>query len=123
MRRLRTAIYTPLYFTLLYIPVVPRLTGISRVDGRRGVSACLVIVRSSSVAVRTRCFAPQIAAVRCTQAVVQHYWYSWRAGRPVHGRTPAASGRRCTVDGRETTTEELVVFQINFYSNNVFLEL
>jgi len=23
------------------------------------------------------------------------------------------------VDGRETTTEELVVFQINFYSNNV----
>ena len=42
------------------------------------------------------------------------------AGRPpVHGRTPAASGRRCTVDGRETTTEELVVFQINFHSNNV----
>ena len=38
---------------------------------------------------------------------------------PVHGRTPAASGRRCTVDGRETTTEELVVFQINFYSNSV----
>ena len=47
------------------------------------------------------------------------FWYNWRADRPVHGRTPAASGRRCTVDGRETTTEELVVFQINFYSNSV----
>jgi len=40
-------------------------------------------------------------------------------GPPGPWPEPAASGRRCAVDGRETTTEELVVFQINFYSNNV----
>ena len=42
------------------------------------------------------------------------------AGRPP-GPWPDPSGQRprCTVDGRERTTEELVVFQINFYSNNV----
>jgi len=36
------------------------------------------------------------------------------AGRPP-GPWPDPSG----VDGRETTTEELVVFQINFYSKSV----
>ena len=54
-----------------------------------------------------------------TSSLQSQCWYNWRADRPVHGRTPAASGCRCTVDGRETTTEELVVFQINFYSNSV----
>jgi len=56
---------------------------------------------------------------KSTHSQKPNIWYNWRAGRPVHGRTPAATGCRCTVDGRETTTEELAVFQINFYSNNV----